>query len=315
MDTKLIAAAAVLFLAGPAALASDYHREALGPTTVNAQAVAAAGISLCDNTVGSINPAFLCGQGGVGAIIALDGSTGEKDLNPAAKVSGTCNVALAAAVGGLSGDFSYSCGVDRDDDGFVTNFDATTADSRGFDDDSTGNVAKGVTASVCFREDLDGAFDDMAIFIATNAPSTSASAGTFDIDVNLAADTGCTPNGFEGGATGGGSGPPTGVCSQTYDHGTITTQPCPPDLCGLNQGFAAVAAQGPAGGSAPIGTLVCHDANHQVTGSMSTAPGSFNAQGSWQTIVFGPIVGGTHPHCLLTSIGDADYAVVQCGKV
>lgn len=108
---------------------------------------------------------------------------------------------------------------------------------------------------------------------------------------------------------------PTFLCSQEYDHGVLRTAECPPDLCGLNIGVVAVEAQGVPNGVAPIGRLDCHDAGHSVTGTIATAPGAFDGNGDFTGAVADRIVGGTHPHCYLDSIGDADYAFVQCGKV
>jgi hypothetical protein len=206
MNTKLIVGMAALLLAAPAAMASDYYRSSLGPTTANVTGVASVGVSFCHNELPvDPLPGALCGTGGVGAIIALDGSAGEKDLNPATKVSGDCTVSLSVAIGGLDGNFTFSCGVDRDDDGFVTNVDASSTEVREtdgtkYDDDSTADVAGGTTATVCFREDIGdiiagSGFDEMAVFIAINVPSTDVGAGTFDINVNLASGT-CSPSSF-----------------------------------------------------------------------------------------------------------------------
>lgn len=311
MDTKLIAGAALLLLAMPLGLANTYHRDSLG-TTGTATSTAAA----CDDVAGSVIPAVLCGTGGIGAIIDVT------DLNPAFKASGSCTVTQdSSLVSQTNGDFAFTCGVDRDDDGVVTNADASSSDALGFDDDYGSGSASGpygsASVAVCFRADLDGSFDDVDAFIAGNVPSTGGTSGTFDVDLTLTSDTSCSPSRggadpFVGVTTGVAL---AGLCSQTYDHGKLTTEACPPDLCGLDQGFADVRATGSPGGPAPVGTLECHDASHQVTGTMSTASGSFDGNGEWRDLTFGPIVGGTHPHCYLSSIGDADFATVQCGKV
>jgi hypothetical protein len=185
--------AALLMLAAPLGMASDYHRDSIGPGGVYVDEVANLAATTCNDTTGSIEPTLLCGSGGVGAIIALDGSAGEKDLSAEAKVSGDCSVTLDAAIAGLNGNFSFICGVDRDDDFSVTNADADTTNPRGFDDDFVeGNGSAAV--SVCFRADLEDSFDDAWVIIAANVPSTSAAAGTFSIDLNLSADSSCNPS-------------------------------------------------------------------------------------------------------------------------
>jgi hypothetical protein len=192
MNNKLIIGIAALLLAAPASMAADYYRVSSGPDTVNVAALAGLGIRLCDDGVlGQTVPALLCGTGGFGTIIPLDGSAGEADLNPAVAASGSCKVRQLDG----NGEFSFSCGVDRDDDTFVTNLDPTSTDARGYDDDFSDSdaIASGDQGSVnvCFREDLDGAFDDAEVFIAMNVPSTSAPVGTFCIELSLTATTGC----------------------------------------------------------------------------------------------------------------------------
>jgi hypothetical protein len=185
--TKLLPGiVAVLLIAASAAMASDYHRDAIGPTTVNVY-----GFGVQD-----------FGAGGFSVPIALDGSAGEKDISTLTKVSGDCTASPATP----DGEFSFSCGVDRDDDGFVTNVDASStevreSDGTKYDDDSTGDVAGGAAATVCFREDVGdllagSGFDEMAVFIAINVPSTDVGAGAFVIDVNLAASSTCSPSSF-----------------------------------------------------------------------------------------------------------------------
>jgi hypothetical protein len=310
MDSKLVVGLAALLLGSSAGLAADYHRDSIGPS-VNSNVIR---LSDCDDgVVGQTVPALLCGTGGVGAIIALDGSAGngEADLNPAIAVAGTCKVQQTSAIGPSGGGFSFTCGVDRDDDTFVTNVDPTSTSGQGYDDDffNSPAVAGGAQGSVdvCFREDLDGSFDDAAVFIAANVDPAGPAAGTFSIDLSLASGGADCVTSEEP--------VPVGLCSQTYDHGAVTTQPCPADLCGLNQGFVGVDAAGPAGGAAPVGALICHDASHQTTGIIETSGGAFDAAGHWTAQRFGPINPGTHPHCVLTSVGAADFAHVECGKV
>ncbi|MFA5944071.1 MAG: hypothetical protein WC876_06355 [Candidatus Thermoplasmatota archaeon] len=200
MNTKLlIAGMAALMLAAPATVAGTYHRDSVGPTTVNIDQLGEFGISLCDDTVGALVPALLCGTGGVGAIIDISGESGNT-------VEGTCAVAQdSAIVSQTNGDFSFSCGVDRDDDGFVTNVDTTAPDADNdpttieWDDDYAGATVSGPMGSgsvnVCFEQDVGASgFDDVAVFIAVNVPSTSVAVGTFDVDLSLTTNT-CTPSG------------------------------------------------------------------------------------------------------------------------
>lgn len=114
MSARPIALLAATLLAAPA-IAADYHRDALGSggvnlrnVAVNQRDVALLGVALCDDALGALDPTFLCCQRGVGgAIIALDGRCGEKDLNPASKVSGGCTVSQTSApLPQLAGDFS-----------------------------------------------------------------------------------------------------------------------------------------------------------------------------------------------------------------
>jgi hypothetical protein len=163
MQLRLLAAASLL-LAAPLAVGSDYHRDVTGPGMVSSP------------------------SGAFG--IALDGSAGEKDISWETKVGGTCSVTQTSGVGA----FWFSCGVDRDGDGFVTNFDLSTSSPGGFDDDFSGLVAAGTTASVCFRANLFGGFDVMSVFIAVNVPSASFSTGAFSVDVNLSGSSSCTPS-------------------------------------------------------------------------------------------------------------------------
>ena len=243
----LLLAIAALLLAAPAVAthSGSYHRDSLGPTTVNIQALAELGISLCDDTLGSVATGLLCGSGGVGAIIALDGSAGngEADLNhngataanPAGGyvwAQGTCQVTQTSAiVPPANGAFSFTCGVDRDDDGFVTNVDLDgSADVDGFDDDLAGSTVSGPygsgTVPVCFRPDggfaggwFGASWDHMFVFIAFNVPTTSMAVGLFAVDVDLSTknvscsinNSGHTHSGWSGSSVG--QGPSCGAVS------------------------------------------------------------------------------------------------------
>jgi hypothetical protein len=243
------------------------------------------------------------------------------DSTPLSFAYGTCTVTPASpnTDNVLDGSpYSFTCGVDRDDDGFVTNVDLDGAeDPSGFDDDfasgGVGSDGDRSTIDVCLRRDATGGggdWDDVSVFVSANGAPVAA--GVFDVALSLTDATSCSPGPSRTGPL------PTSravACSEEYDHGVVTTQPCPPDLCGLNQGFVAIDASGPAAGTATVGRLTCHDASHQVTGTFTTRSGNFDDSGRWRDVAFQPINGGTHPHCTIDSIGDADYALVQCGKV
>jgi hypothetical protein len=115
-------------------------------------------------------------------------------LNPAVMVEGTCAADAAAAL--RPGEFTFACGVDRDDDGFVTNIDLSTNDWRGFDDDfEVGTSTAGrVTLAVCFREDVDGAFDDVLAFVRPLA-GQAMPVGGVTVSIDLApASPSCDPS-------------------------------------------------------------------------------------------------------------------------
>lgn len=215
MNNKIIVGLGAILAVSGAVSASSYHRDVVGPGVLYATALASAGTNYCDDTLGSIFPALLCGTGGFGgATIPLDGSAGEADLNPATMVSGTCTVTLSSAVvPATNGDFRFVCGVDRDDTGGLTNVDSSSSDPDGFDDDFAAVNVSGPngsgTANVCFRADLDGAFDTAQVHVAAYAPGSSVAVGTFSVDLDLSPDATCTPSGHGG----GGNTPSLGVPS------------------------------------------------------------------------------------------------------
>jgi hypothetical protein len=106
-------------------------------------------------------------------------------LNPAVFAKGTCAADATAAL--RPGEFTFACGSDRDDDGLLTNLDVSSTDPRGFDDDfEVGTSAAGrVTLAVCFREDLDGAFDDVLAFVRPLA-GQAMPAGAVTVSLGLA---------------------------------------------------------------------------------------------------------------------------------
>jgi hypothetical protein len=218
MNTKLIVGLAALLLLAPAGMAYSYQRESTGPTTVKSSIAGEFGIAACDDN-GTIAQQFNfvdCGTGGIGAIIDVSDISDSTNY-----VSGTCDVQQTSAVDPPGfGPFSYSCSTDRDNDGFSTNVDASntavgdkntgSADEDAYDDDFAGeDVASGGQGSVdiCFRADVDSApivggypttavWDTFAVFIAINADSSTVTAGTFtiNIDVSDTANGGCTPS-------------------------------------------------------------------------------------------------------------------------
>ena len=222
MNTKLILALAAMMVVPTAALATggsghshSYARlGALGPTTVNIEFVGEFGIALCDgtSTIGLID----CNTSGVGAIIGVsDLENTPPDIDHFAY--GDCTVVPVGVNTNniIDGAYSFSCGVDRDDDGFVTNVDvqcgavppACSSDPDGYDDDSAGaqvdsNDDPESTIDVCFRRDrgttsgpldssADHDWDTVAVFIAANIPELPADVGQFDITLNLTHDTAC----------------------------------------------------------------------------------------------------------------------------
>jgi hypothetical protein len=207
MNLKLLTAAALL-LAAPAGLATSYyHRDVAGASGVNLVAIASAGVASCDDSF-ALFPASACAWGGLGAVIALDGSAGngEADLNPAWQVSGTCTVDQSSPLLSFTeGEYSFLCGVDRDDDGVITNMDPTSFDWRGFDDDfetGSGSWWGPSSVSVCLRADApEGGwgFDDMEVIIQANVPSTTVAVGAFAVDVALAPDSYCSPSPWSAG--------------------------------------------------------------------------------------------------------------------
>jgi hypothetical protein len=215
MNTKLILALAALVAVSGAASAYTYNysRDVFGPTTADITFVGQFGVAVCDAsaTVAVID----CSTSGIGAIVDVS-NIASTDF-----VSGTCDVSTnngANTHGVVAGTFSYSCGTDRDDDGFVTNVDLScvppglpgTCSSDpvdGFDDDSTANTivsntAGSGTAAVCFRSD-NGEFvpadahtwDDFAVFIAINVPSAPVDAGSFHVSIGVSAIASCTAGG------------------------------------------------------------------------------------------------------------------------
>jgi hypothetical protein len=198
----------------------QYHREVTGPTTVKSSIAGEFGIAACDDngTIAQQASFVDCGSGGIGAIIVVtDISSGTN------YVSGTCRVNQTSAPdSAFIGEFSYSCGTDRDNDGIVTNFDASTTTlgdkntgspdtgNTSWDDDFNGtDVSSGGqgSANICFRADVDSGgssggyptlaiWDDIVVFIAVNADQTAHAAGTFAVSVDVVntSNGGCTPS-------------------------------------------------------------------------------------------------------------------------
>lgn len=179
----------------PAAQAGTYHREVIGPSAVDVTGVGQFGVTgvgqfgfaACDNGSPALVALLACGTGGIGATIDIS------DLNasgPLLYAVGECSVEASGTNPG--GGFSFLCGVDRDDDGFVTNVDTDSIDPDGFDDDFAGAAAPSGsgTVGVCFRSDGasstgPGSWDYMHVFIATNVPQAPAAVGFFSVDVTL----------------------------------------------------------------------------------------------------------------------------------
>jgi hypothetical protein len=195
----VLAPALAFSLPGGASVSGSYHRSMTGPTTVQ--------LSSCEYLG---NPPE-CGVG-LGAIIQLDGSWGDTDLNengagsadPAGGhvwAQGNCTVEF---LGDLEGSFSFLCGIDRDGDGYVTHDDGDSSDPDGFDDDfASSNVPdRRGSVPVCFRavggsssSTAGAAWGEMQVFIAANDPWLGA-VGPFAVDVDLTTRaTSCTiPN-------------------------------------------------------------------------------------------------------------------------
>jgi hypothetical protein len=229
MNTKLIVGLAALVLLAPAGMAwGQYHRDVTGPTTVKSSVLGEFGIAACDDN-GTIAQQFNfvdCGTGGIGAIIDVSDIS-----NGTNYVSGNCTVAQTSSQTGGFGPFSFTCSTDRDNDGFSTNVDASSTavgdknngpqgadewddDFNGTDvpapDPESGEGGAG-KAYICFRADVDSGggvnspayppngtavWDTFAVFIAINADSTAVTAGTFSVDIDVAAisNGGCTPS-------------------------------------------------------------------------------------------------------------------------
>ena len=194
MNTKLILAMAAL-LAVPTALGgAPYHRDSIGPTSVNIAGLGEFGVSVCDNGDPPLVAIIACGTGGIGAIIAVNETGGDW-------FDGTCSVEPGAPNTG--GFYGFTCGTDRDDDIFVTNIDADSNDATDeYDDDfASGNETVSMIP-ICFRSDIsaadddttngdDNEFDDFAVFIAINVPEFPAAVGFFSVDIAGASGDGC----------------------------------------------------------------------------------------------------------------------------
>jgi hypothetical protein len=162
----------------------------------------------------SINPGQPVGIVGIGAVIDVSNIATSTNY-----VSGTCDVQqVTAPDSGTIGPFSYMCGADRDNDGFVTRFDMSnaalghwnTGSPAGHDDDFAGtDVAAGNQGSVpiCFRADVNSLvivdgypmyaiWDTFEVFIALNVASTAVAFGGFAITIQVADlnNGGCTPS-------------------------------------------------------------------------------------------------------------------------
>lgn len=212
MDIRTLAPLAVLLLLlAPAALGATgfYHRDVVGPSaSYNTMTGTWHGHAQCDYA-GS-NPLSSCPSTGTGATIDLDDPSGDLNdngaftANPAAGnvwASGTCEAGYPGAPA-----FLFLCGVDRDDDGAVTNVDPTSGDPDGFDDDFDGmSVPSGSgLLDVCFRADggaltpsstLGASWDNLHVFIAQNVPGPSTAAGVFSVDVALSTRASGCPSG------------------------------------------------------------------------------------------------------------------------
>jgi hypothetical protein len=194
----------------------NYGRLWIGPTTLDLTLAGLSGATPCDPSASSAVFLLDCTTAGPGAIIAVSDLD---DTTPLDFAYGTCTVIpgspnTANVVADSS--YSYRCGVDRDDDGFLTNVDTScgpaalpgtcSRDPDGFDDDSEyGSVNAvappwqaqiGSTINVCFRRDnAEGGFDwdDVAVYIALNAPyyETPVAAGFFTVGLSLTDATAC----------------------------------------------------------------------------------------------------------------------------
>jgi hypothetical protein len=195
-----------------------YQRESTGATMVRS-GMGDFGFAACDQgVVASLFPAVDCRSGGLGAIIDVSNIATSTNY-----VSGTCEVEETDALNLLGfGPFSYVCGVDRDNDWFITNVDAS---STAVGDKNDGSPDGGNTpwdddfasedvswqepgsVGICFRADVDsgpivngyptnGFWDTFTVFIAINAESTHIALSTFEIHIDVAAtgNGGCTPS-------------------------------------------------------------------------------------------------------------------------
>jgi hypothetical protein len=198
--TSVALAALAVLLAVPAAAAGthSYHRTVAGPGVVYATTMASAGVNYCDDngTVAQQFNALDCGMGGLGgAIIDVSDLPRTYDF-----VSGTCSVSMATPVDpATDGQFGFVCGVNRDDDGRLSNVDDRSSDPDGVDDDfaSEARVRTGsATVNVCFRRDLTNAggadWDNVQVHVAMYNPSTSAAVGTFEVDLELTPVVACS---------------------------------------------------------------------------------------------------------------------------
>jgi hypothetical protein len=201
----LAAAAALLLLAAPVALATisqQYAREVLGPSGERT-AGSWRSTATCDPGP-TPSPYMHCFDHGVGgAVIDVSNlnENGAGATDPAGGLvwaSGQCAARQTGAPAWTAvGDFAFLCGVDRDDDGLVTDHDVAATDPDGFDDDFAGTVVpSGSQGSmdVCFRADggsltasgtLGASWDVAFVFVARNAASTSHAEGTFLVELAL----------------------------------------------------------------------------------------------------------------------------------
>lgn len=218
MNTNLKLAALGLALSAIAAPAIAYSQTTggLAPGSVDVSGVAGLGVAFCQNA----NPAAPLGCGGAGLGVFFDVSTAAWGLNGLTQyATGSCSVSNSGAL--VQGDFSVTCGTDRDDDTFVTNVDnspndagGVSTDSDNFDDDyATFTNAAGTgsgSAPVCFRSDVaftaasqgvledstgavngDSSWDDVVFFVGQSNTSVPTTLGAVAATLTLSAAAGC----------------------------------------------------------------------------------------------------------------------------
>lgn len=219
MDVRPFAIAGIVLLgATTVAGTATYHHYVSGPIGPRSFFVGGYGrvdpltYLPCSDAVALALPAANCYYQ-YGQRYALDGHWGGTDLNengvqssdPAGGyvwAAGTCEVERESTlIAQTNGDFWFLCGVDRDDDGAVTNADGDgSSDPDGFDDDFVieqvdGQLGRG-SAILCFRADrtatgtanggkAGAAWDMMDAVIGMNVPQPTMAAGTFRLDISL----------------------------------------------------------------------------------------------------------------------------------